>query len=172
MHERHSPYGKRAIVEVRIPGKRPGQPARYIAFGRMPTARQNDAVVALPSCTATYCGQLLGEWITRPKRIVRPDKAKGRYLDPVNEIADGLDPDKVKDRLPAYTRVLHEPDEWRLALVREEVRECLATGARLRMRWLVVQREGQLMTIPDKGKVVRWGSLEDLVQALAQGVPF
>lgn len=172
MHQRHTPYGKRAIVEIRLPARRPGQPDRFVSVGAMPTPRQNDAVVSLPSVIVEDCGPLLGDYVIRPQRMRRPDKAKGRYIDRLGEVVDGLPPDKVDAKLGPNQRVLREPDDYQVRLARNEVLDALYHGTLLRGRWHVVQRNGQLRTVPTRGKVVRWGSLEDLVQALAQGVPF
>lgn len=171
MREDYRQHGKRSAIEVRIPGKKPGDAPRYVALGHMSTARQNDSVLALPS-RVVYATGPFGEHVARQRRPKRADGSRAPIPDNVGEIADGLTPDQVQERLHPNARIVREADEVSLRLVKAEVMEALFYGARLRMRWRVVQEHDQLRTIPDKGKVVRWGSVDDLVQALVQGVPF
>ena len=157
--DKHFEGRKRGAFELRIPG-RPGRPDRFVSYGDMSTPLQNNAAQDLATrhpAVTVYLGPILGEFRVRPKRRRGPT---GRGApQPVN--VNGLP--VVNTDTPDVDDV-----EW----ARVDVLRSLETGDWLGIDpTLRVARSstGSLMTVPYKGPVTRWASLDDLVLALAMG---
>jgi hypothetical protein len=160
MHEakRQSLQAKRAAYEEVWVGPR-GQ-RRYVPRGRMATNPMNNPEGTHPAVVVDLAilgiGGLSGE---RRLRLMRPNVGDGSRGRPLEILPQGA---RLLERAAADTEF-----DARITVQRAITYGRLEVGRRA---WGVRLLDGgRVLTIPDKGKPLKWASVEDLVQALATG---
>lgn len=160
MHEHRPHEAQRYALELVIPAQkrrhgRGYRPERAIPLGVMATSPANNAEGA-PEAVVYDCGRL-GDYKPIQRRRRLPDGTRSR-----------LRPQEPPEGARLAKRADMEA-EWQARMV---VERAITYGV-LELPhgvWRVsLTLTGAIRTIPDKGPVLKWASVEDLVQAIATG---
>jgi hypothetical protein len=166
MHERQRPHeAQRFAGELVIPAqkRRHGRgirPERAIPYGRLATAPANNLPDdrGAPEALVWDCG-VLGDYKPILRRPKRADGSRGRLRMPETP-PEGA-------RLAIRRADLETEFAARIAVERALTWGVLESRG---VNWRVsLTLTGAVRTIPDKGKPLKWASVEDLVQAVATG---
>lgn len=151
----------RAAFELRVPGRK-GKPDSVIAYGHMATCPQNNAPAhaAPDNAVVVDLGRALGCVTVRNRRPKRADGSRGAAIAP-NVVGTPVARPSLDSERSAYldvVRALKVADRGG-----QDARLALAPRVRI-----VRGAGGVIVTIPDRGAVMRWADIESLVWALAR----
>lgn len=151
---------QRGAFEVMVPASKPGGKPTYHSLGEMATAPNNDAALDDDVVGAKWIDfGPLGTVRVQQTRAKLPGGGRGR--------PSPLQPGQTRLRTPDNDVV----QDLRWAINNALLNRCYADQYDdLAPHVKVVCTDGVLKTVPDKGMVVRWGSVDDLVRAILAGL--
>lgn len=145
----------RSAFEIRVPGRN-NRPETAIACGRLDTPPSNNAMIDTGQLDRRVvdCG-ILGDAMVRPRRYRRPDGSRGAPVPPLPTVGISALP----------------PTEDALRSALNDIKKALKSGQKLALAPTVKVCKtptGAIVTMPDRGAITKYASVDDLAWALAR----